>query len=287
MKIVNKVVLAETADTRIVRIDVEAAVIAAKAQPGQFIVLMVKQTGERIPLTIVDKNQNKGTITLIFQEIGYSTKLLGTLKQGDSLYSLVGPLGHPTLVKNYGKVFVVAGGVGIAEALPLVKSLKEGGCLIYSILGAKTKELLILKDEIGKYCDKLYVSTDDGSLGEKGFVSDILERVLRKEKDFGLVYCVGPLPMMKVVSQITKPYNIKTTVCLNAIMLDATGMCGGCRLIEAGKVKFCCVDGPEFDGHLVDFDELMQRQDRFINEEKRSLGKFKDKGHKCRLDNTG
>jgi ferredoxin--NADP+ reductase len=284
MKIVNKKVLADIGDTRITRIDVESALIAQRAQAGQFVILMVSEAGERVPLTIVDTNKDKGIITLIFQELGYSTKLLGTLKEGDSLYSLVGPLGHPTPINNYGKVLVVAGGVGIAEVLPLVKSLKEAGCSIYTILGARTKELLILKDEIEACSDKLFISTDDGSLGEKGFVSNILQRILDEESDFGLAYCVGPVPMMKVISQITKPYNIKTMVCLNAIMLDGTGMCGGCRLIEGGVVKFCCVDGPEFDGHLVDFDELMNRQKRFVPEEQQAMEKLKAKNHKCRLD---
>jgi len=285
MKIINKAVLADTQDTRIIKIEIEASAIAKKSQPGQFVILMVTETGERIPLTIVDKNLAKGTITLIVQEIGYSTKLLGSLNVGDSLYSLVGPLGHPTPSKNCGKVLVIGGGVGIAEVLPIVKSFKTSGCLIYSILGARTKELLILKDEIGECSDKLFVSTDDGTLGEKGFVSDILKRVLEQEDDFGLAYCVGPLPMMKVVSEITRTHKVKTTVCLNAIMLDGTGMCGGCRLIENGKGKFCCVDGPDFDGHLVDFNDLMSRQKRFVEEEKQALEKFT--AHKCYCRDAG
>lgn len=285
MKIVDKKILADIYDTRIIRIDVEVELIAKKAQAGQFVILMVSEAGERVPLTIVDTNKEKGIITLIFQEIGYSTKLLGTLNIGDSLYSLAGPLGHPTSIKNYGKVLVVAGGVGIAEVLPLVESLKQAGCVIYAVLGARTKELLILKDEIESQADKLFISTDDGSLGEKGFVSNILQRILEEEKGFGLAYCVGPLPMMKVISKITKPYNIKTMVCLNAIMLDGTGMCGSCRLMEGGIVKFCCVDGPEFDGHLVDFDDLMNRQNRFVPEEQQAMGKFRKHPDRCCRDN--
>lgn len=275
MKIIAKKVLADTGDTRIIKMDVESSVIAGKAATGQFVILMAAEQGERIPLTIVERDLERGVITLIFQELGYSTKLLGRLNPGDSLFSMVGPLGRPTSLKNYGKIFIVAGGVGIAEALPLVKGLKTSGCAVYSILGARTKDLLILKDEIKAYSDKLYITTDDGSWGEKGLVSDILTKILKEEEGFKLVYCVGPAPMMKAVSEITMPYNIKTIVCLNAIMLDGTGMCGCCRLIEGGKVKFCCVDGPEFDGHLVDYDDLTQRQKRFVGEEKRAMGKLR------------
>ncbi|MCK4809794.1 MAG: sulfide/dihydroorotate dehydrogenase-like FAD/NAD-binding protein [Candidatus Omnitrophica bacterium] len=274
MKILKSLVLTDIQDTRISEIEIEAGNIAVKAQPGQFVILMVNETGERIPLTIVSSDPKRGLLTLIFQEIGYSTKLLGTLKPGDSLYSLTGPLGHPTLLKNYGNVIIVGGGVGIAEILPVAKALKDYGNKIYSILGARTKELLILKDKIKNYSDELYLTTDDGSLGEKGFVSMVLERILKENSDFQWIYCVGPVSMMRVVSQITRPYQIKTTVCLNTIMLDGTGMCGSCRLTEAGKVKFCCVDGPEFDGHQVDFEELIQRQGRFISQEKQAMQKL-------------
>jgi len=284
MKILDKKILAQTPDTRITKIEVEAPLVAKKVQPGQFILLMVTEEGERVPLTVVGNDPQCESITLIFQEVGYSTKLLGTKAVGDELYALVGPLGHATPIKKYGKILAVGGGGGIAEILPVVKALKEAGNVVYSILGARTKELLILKDEIQSYSDKLYLTTDDGSLGQKGFVSDVLGKILKEDKDFKLVYCVGPVPMMKVVSGVTKPYNIKTTVCLNAIMLDATGMCGGCRLIEGEKVKFCCVDGPEFDGHLVDFDELMQRQKRFVDEEKQALQKLNS--HECKLNKT-
>lgn len=280
MKIITKEIIADTQGTRLTRFVIQSPLIAQKAQPGQFIILMVKEEGERIPLTIVDTDLKQGTVTLIVQEIGYSTRLLGTLNPGDSLYSLVGPLGHPTEVKNYGKVLIVGGGVGIAELFPIVRVLKKAGNIIYTILGARTKELLILKDAIEEYSDKLYIATDDGSLGEKGFVSDTLKKILKNDSDFQLVYCVGPVPMMKAVSEITRPYGIKTLVCLNSIMLDGTGMCGGCRLVESGKSKFCCVDGPDFDGHQVDFDDLLNRQGRFIDEEKESLKKLS--GHKCK-----
>jgi len=282
MEIISKEVLAGIADSKITKIEVYSPLIAKKVLAGQFVILMVTEEGERIPLTVVGKDSQKQTITLIFQEVGYSTKLLGTLNVGDSLYSLVGPLGHATPIKKYGKIIAVGGGVGIAEILPVVKALKEAGNTIVSILGARTKDLLILREEIKECSDTLHLTTDDGSLGEKGFVSDVLQRQLKQDSDFTLVYCVGPVPMMKKVSEVTKPYKIKTIVCLNAIMLDATGMCGGCRFIEGGRVRFCCVDGPEFDGHLVDFDELMQRQKRFVDEEKQALKKL-DK-HKCKLE---
>ena len=276
MKIISKKILADHEGVRTTMLEVIAPIISKKAQPGQFIILMVKEEGERIPLTIADADRTKETITLVFQEVGYSTKLLGSLNEGGSLYSLVGPLGHTTPIENYGKVMIIAGGVGIAEVLPIVRSLKEVGNDATTILGANTKDLVILQHEIESQSDRLFVSTDDGSLGKKGFVTDILVDILAKDKDFGLVYCVGPIPMMKKVSEVTKPYNIKTIVCLNAIMLDGTGMCGTCRLHEGEQVKFCCVDGPDFDGHKVDFDELMHRQNRFLLEEKEILK------HKCK-----
>lgn len=280
MKIISRTVLAHTGDTRIVKLVVNSPLITAKAEPGQFVILMVAENGERIPLTIVESDRENQNLTLIFQEVGYSTKLLGEVAPGQSLYSLVGPLGKPTVIKDYGKVLAVGGGVGIAELLPIIKALKEQGCRIYSVLGAKTKELLILEEEIEKYSDRVFPCTDDGSRGRKGFVSDVLEDILREDAGFGVVHCVGPVPMMRVVSEITRPYKIKTIVCLNAIMLDGTGMCGGCRLIEDSKVKFCCVDGPDFDGHLVDFEDLMNRQKRFAAEEQVSLSK--PRKHNCR-----
>lgn len=279
MKILEKKVISGVQGPRITRMVISSPEIAKKALPGQFVILMATEVGERIPLTIVDTDTQKGTVTIIFQEVGYTTKLLGTLEVGGELYSFVGPLGNPTHIKNYGKVLVVGGGVGIAEVYPVVKALKQAGCILHTVLGARSKGLLILRDKIKKFSNKLYLATDDGTLGEKGFVTAILERILEQNSEFALMYCVGPVPMMKVVSQITKPYGIKTIVCLCTIMIDGTGMCGGCRLTEAGKVKFCCVDGPDFDGHLVDFDELTQRQGRFINEEKRVMQKLR---HKCK-----
>jgi ferredoxin--NADP+ reductase len=284
MKILAKEVIADIPGSRITKYVIHSPVIAANAQPGQFIILIVNEEGEKIPLTIVDSDKKEGSITLIVQEAGYSTKLLAKLSAGDSLYSLTGPLGHPTLIKNYGKILLIAGGVGIAELFPIARVLKQAGNMVYSILGSRTEELLILKNEIERYCDKLFIATDDGSLGQKGFVSNILEEILREETDFALCYCVGPVPMMKAIADITKPFKIKTLVCLNAIMLDGTGMCGCCRLLENGRIRLCCVDGPDFDGHLVDFDDLAGRLKRFIPEEKRALEKFEK--HQCKLNSV-
>lgn len=271
MKILSKEILAQVNGTRTTQIVVSAPDIANNAKPGQFVVLMVTAQGERVPLTIVDKDKNTGTITLIFQEIGFTTKLLGKLKVKSSLFSLTGPLGKPTEIKNYGKVIIVGGGVGIAEAYPVARALKEVSNEIISILGARTKDLVILKDEVKEVSDKLFFVTDDGSLGEKGLVTDVLMKILKEDLRINLVYCVGPVIMMRKVSELTKEYKIKTVVSLNTIMLDGTGMCGSCRLKESGKTKFCCVDGPEFDGHAVDFNELSMRQKRFLKQERESL----------------
>jgi len=192
------------------------------------------------------------------------------------LYALVGPLGEPTPIKNYGKVIVLGGGVGIAELLPVVKAMQEAGCSVTSILGGRTADLVILRDQVKEFSDELIITTDDGSLGEKGLVTDPLKRILKKDAKCGLVFCVGPVPMMKAVSDATRPFKIKTVVCLNAIMVDGTGMCGGCRVIVGGEVKFTCVDGPDFDGHDVDFKVLMSRQKRFIDHEKESMCKLEE-----------
>ncbi|MBI4845812.1 MAG: sulfide/dihydroorotate dehydrogenase-like FAD/NAD-binding protein [Candidatus Omnitrophica bacterium] len=271
-----KIIVKEHIAQDLTKFIIESPLIAEKALPGQFIILMVRKEGERIPLTIVDTDKDKKTITIIFQEVGFTTKLLGKLKTGDSLYSLVGPLGHPTPIKDYGKVIVLGGGVGIAELLPVAHALKEAGCAVSSILGGRTAQLVILQEQIKKYSDQLFITTDDGSLGEKGFVTAPLKRLLEKNTDYGLVFCVGPLPMMKAAADVTRLFNIKTLVCLNSIMIDGTGMCGGCRVTINGKTKFTCVDGPDFDGHEVDFDELLFRQKRFISHEKHAL---------CKLDN--
>jgi len=254
--------------------DVSAPEIARKAKPGQFVVLRVDDKGERFPLTLVDWSCEEGWIRLIFQEVGVSTIKLGSLSVGDSILDVVGPLGTPSEIMNYGLVAVVGGGVGTAPAYPIAKALKKSGNRIVSIIGARSAELLILENEMRAVSDELYISTDDGSKGHKGFVSDVLKMLIEKNYPFNLVYAVGPAIMMKVVASVTKPYGIKTVVSLNPIMVDATGMCGACRVTVGGKTKFVCVDGPEFDAHEVDFDELMKRQRMYLDEERRALEKF-------------
>jgi len=266
MKIVYKQILGQVQDIRLTRLDIAAGDIAKEAKPGQFVVLMTSEEGERIPLTIVDRDKDKGAITLIFQEAGLTTKILGKLNPGDSLYALAGPLGHPTEIKNYGKVVLVGGGVGIAELYPVAKALKQAGNQVAVILGARTKELLILEKELKSVSDELYITTDDGSYGRKGFTTDILKELLDKNK-YVLVYAVGPIPMMRKCAAVTQEFKVKTLVSLNALMVDATGMCGCCRVEVGGKTQFSCVDGPEFDGHLVDWDELTKRNAIYLDKE--------------------
>ncbi len=276
MKINYKKILSDVHGTRLVQINIDAAHIARKAQPGQFVVVMVKEEGERIPLTIVDIHENE--ITLIFQEVGLSTRLLGKLKEGDSLYALVGPLGHATQIKKYGKVILVAGGVGIAEIYPVARKLKEKGNYVIIIIGARTKELLFLEEKLKDISDEFYVLTDDGSYGKKGFTTDVLEELLangQQPMTCNLVYAVGPIPMMRKVSLVTARFNIKTLVSLNSLMLDGTGMCGGCRVTVEGKVRFACVDGPEFNAHLVNWDELIKRNRVYEEKEKHICNLYK------------
>ncbi len=272
MKIVKKEVLAEVADTRILKLEVRAPDIAKAAQAGQFVVLMVKEVGERFPLTVVDKDPLTGTITLIVQEIGLTTKLLGKLKEKESLFALAGPLGHPSEIKDYGNVILLGGGVGIAEVYPVAKALKSAGNKITTILGARTKELLILKDELKSISERIYITTDDGSLGEKGVVIQPLQKAL-EERSYDFIYTVGPIVMMREVSKLTKEYNIKTTCSLNALMVDATGMCGSCRVSVDGQIKFACVDGPDFDAHKLDWNEIAKRSKIYLDKE----------NHICRL----
>lgn len=265
MKIIHKTVLTETPETRIIKIKVQAPRVARKAQAGQFVVVMAHEEGERIPLTVVGTEQD--AVTLIFQEAGLSTRLLGKLNEGDSLYAILGPLGHATEIKNYGRVILVAGGVGIAEIYPVARRLKEQGNHVTTIIGARTKDILFLEEELKKVSDELYVNTDDGSYGRKGFTTDSLKDLLQKGT-YDFVYAVGPLPMMQRVSLVTKPFGVKTCVSLNTIMLDGTGMCGGCRVTVGGQPKFACVDGPEFNGHLVDWDEMAKRNRIYTDKEK-------------------
>lgn len=266
----NKILLKRTLAPQVGLIEIDAPDISKKALAGQFVVLRIHDHGERIPLTIADADPSKGTITIVFQKIGASTRLLDTLEQGDRILDLLGPLGKPAHIENSGTVVCIGGGVGIAEIYPVAKAYKKAGNRVISVLGARNKDLIIFADEIAKVSDECHITTDDGSLGQKGLVSDVLKDIMGREK-VSLVSAVGPTIMMKVISDITKPYNIKTYVSLNPIMLDATGMCGVCRVTIAGKVKFACVDGPEFDGHEVDFAELMSRQKLFLDEEKKAV----------------
>lgn len=268
-KIVSKKELAPD----IARFDIEAPLIARKALAGQFVVMRIHEDGERIPLTIAAYDREKGIISLVVMKIGRSTALLAELKEGDSILDLVGPLGNSSEIEDYGRIICVGGGVGIAPVLPIAGELKAAGNYVISIIGAKTKDMLILEDEMGSVSDELHICTDDGSLGYKGFVSGLLEDYLDKNlidsKKTNIARCIaiGPAVMMASVAGVTKKYGLKTIVSLNSIMVDGTGMCGACRVEVGGKTKFVCVDGPEFDGHQVDFDLLVSRQKMYLDQE--------------------
>jgi len=249
---------------------IKAPLVAKKAQPGQFIILRIDETGERIPLTIADFDRKKGTVTIIFMEVGKTTLQLGLMEVGDSILNFAGPLGVPSEIEKFGTVVCIGGGVGIAPLYPIIRALKDAGNTVISILGARNKDLLMLEDEIKEHSDTLLIATDDGSKGKKGFVSDVLQGLIDEGTSIDVVWAIGPVIMMKVVADLTKKYDIKTVVSLNPIMVDGTGMCGGCRVTIGDETKFACVDGPEFDGHLVDFDNLMARNRRFVCEEEES-----------------
>ncbi|MDD2648631.1 MAG: sulfide/dihydroorotate dehydrogenase-like FAD/NAD-binding protein [Eubacteriales bacterium] len=238
---------------------VHAPMVARKAEPGQFIILRTDENGERIPLTIADFNREKGTITIIYQIVGATTKKLDSMNVGDCLHDFVGPLGTPTHTEGLKKVAVVGGGVGCAIAYPVAKKLSQSGASVHSVVGFRTKDLVILEDEFRACSDKYVLMSDDGTAGEKGLVTNALEKLILSGEKYDEVIAIGPLIMMKFVCQLTKKYGIKTVVSMNPIMIDGTGMCGGCRLTVGGETKFACVDGPDFDGHLVDFDEAMER----------------------------
>jgi len=275
-KILSKTILTDIPGAKVTGMSIEAPEIARSACPGQFVAIMASEKGERIPLTIVGSCQKTGAVSIIFQEAGLTTKLLGRMNAGESVYSIVGPLGHPTEIRQYGRVIIVGGGVGIAEILPVAAALKTAGNHVTTILGSRTRDLLILEKELKSVSDDFYVTTDDGSYGTKGFVTDILNRLLTNgqrpttndERGYGLVYAVGPIPMMKAVSKVTSVAGVRTLVSLNALMVDATGMCGCCRVTIAGEVKFSCVDGPEFDASSVDWDELAKRNNVYSEKEK-------------------
>ncbi|MCM8792701.1 MAG: sulfide/dihydroorotate dehydrogenase-like FAD/NAD-binding protein [Candidatus Omnitrophica bacterium] len=269
MRLLYKEILAKDQSTRILKFILEAKDIALKAKPGQFVVLMVKKEGERIPLTIVEALPQEGTIILIAQEVGLTTKLLAQMKVGESLYALVGPLGNPTPIKNYGRVILVGGGVGIAELYPVAKALKKADNHITLILGARTKEVLILEAELKVLASDFYITTDDGSYKRKGVVTDVLKELLEDSSGvYNFIYAVGPVPMMLAVSQITKNYNLPTVVSLNSLMVDGTGMCGCCRLTIGGRTRFVCIDGPDFDAHSVNWQELINRNRMYVEKEK-------------------
>ncbi|RCX20801.1 ferredoxin--NADP+ reductase [Anaerobacterium chartisolvens] len=273
-----KIVRKEVLNPSVKLMEIEAPYVAKKAQPGQFIIFRIDDAGERIPLTIADYDREKGTVTIIFQEVGKSTKRLGAMEAGDSILDFVGPLGVASHFDGLKKVAVIGGGLGTAIAYPQAKHLHSMGVEVDSIVGFRNKELIILEKEMAAASSRLFIATDDGSNGNKGFVTDILKRLIEDGNKYDMVIAIGPLIMMKVVSNLTKQYGIKTIVSMNPVMIDGTGMCGGCRVTVGGKTKFACVDGPDFDGHEVDFDEAMRRQSMYKSEEKISNEK-----HECRL----
>lgn len=268
-KIVQKRVL----NPSVVLMDIEAPYIARKARAGQFIIFRIDEKGERVPLTIAGYDREKGTITIIFQIVGSTTEQLSTLNEGDALLDVAGPLGVPTHIdENAKKICVIGGGVGCAIAYPQAKELFAKGLDVDVITGFRSKDIIILEEEFKKTSSNLIVCTDDGSYGKKGFVTDALKELIEAGNKYDAVIAIGPVPMMKFVCAVTKPYEIKTIVSLNPIMIDGTGMCGGCRVTVGGKIKYACVDGPDFDGHEVDFDELMKRNSTYREQE-----------HECRM----
>ena len=274
-KVLEKTFLQEI----VVRTVIEAPEIARKRKAGQFVVLMIDDKGERIPLTIVDSDSKKGTITIIYQIVGKTTAHLAKLNKGDFIMHVLGPLGHPTEIENFGTAVVVGGGVGIGVAYPIAAALKKAGNKVISIIGARTKDILILEDDMRKVSDQLLVATDDGSYGFHGFVSTVLQNLIDSKEKIDIAYAIGPVPMMRVLANLTKPYGIKTIVSLNPIMVDATGMCGACRVAVGGKTMFGCVDGPEFDGHEVDFNLLMTRLRMYCDQEKQAIDNYRCERH--------
>ena len=263
------------ANTKLMVID--APHVARKAEPGQFIILRVSEDGERIPLTIASYDREKGTIMIIFQEVGATTKKLGQLEVGDCLHDFVGPLGRASELEGLKKVAVVGGGLGCAIAYPQAKALHEMGAQVDLIAGFRNKDIIILEDEMRAVCTNLYLVTDDGSNGRKALVTEVLKELIEAGNQYDAVIAIGPMIMMKFVSETTRPYGIKTIVSMNSTMVDGTGMCGGCRLSVGGEIKFACVDGPDFDGHLVDFDESMRRSGMYKTQEKAAME------HECNL----
>lgn len=275
-----KIIRKENLNTSVFLMEIEAPLVAKKAQPGQFIILRIDEKGERVPFTISDYDAEKGTVTIVVQVVGKTTRDLQKCESGTELLDFVGPLGVPTDLENKKRVAVIGGGLGTAIAYPQAKKLKEIGAEVTVIAGFKNSEFVILEDELAKVSDRLIITTDDGSNGLKGFVTDRLSELLENGESFDEVIAIGPLMMMRAVSNLTKEYDIPTTVSMNPVMIDGTGMCGGCRVIVDGEVKFACVDGPDFDGHKIDWDIALNRQNMFKDYEKHSFAEGQ-----CRLTN--
>jgi ferredoxin/flavodoxin---NADP+ reductase len=261
----------EMARGTIIRFDITAPKIAKKVKAGQFVIIRVNETGERIPLTVADKDEFAGIISIIFQVVGKTTALMRSLKEGDLIKDVVGPLGRPAEIEKTGTVIMVGGGTGVAILHHVAKAFKQSGNYVIGIVGSKDKEMLILENEMSQICDELVITTDDGSYGERGFVTQPLQKYMEERDDIKLVYAIGPIIMMKNVCKLTEKFKIKTMVSLNPVMIDGTGMCGGCRVKVNDETRFCCVDGPDFDGHKVDYEELMNRNSLYLKEEKDSL----------------
>ena len=277
-----KIVRKKELNSAVTLMEIEAPFVAKKAKAGQFIIFRVDEQGERVPLTIAGYDREKGTVSIIFQKVGFSTNALGALNEGDYIQDFAGPLGKPTNTEGVKRVCVVGGGVGCAIALPSAVGFKEAGCEVDVIVGFRSKDIVILEDEFRACADNLYLMTDDGSYGEHGFVTVKLQQLLESGRQYDEVLAIGPIPMMKFVSKTTEPFGVKTIVSLNPIMVDGTGMCGGCRVTVGGETKFACVDGPDFDGHQVDYAELMSRNGVYRDREAQVA-----KEHVCRMEAMG
>ncbi|HOO61076.1 MAG TPA: sulfide/dihydroorotate dehydrogenase-like FAD/NAD-binding protein [Bacillota bacterium] len=276
-EIVSKRIL----NSAVTLMEIKAPFVANKAKAGQFIIFRIDEFGERVPLTIADHDAERGTVTIIFQNVGKTTKFLSTMNVGDQLLDFVGPLGKATEIEGYKRVCIIGGGVGCAIAYPQAKALHQTGAKVDMIAGFRNKDIVILEDEMRAVSDNLYITTDDGSYGTKGFVTQKLQELIDAGNSYDLVIAIGPIIMMKFLSEVTRPYGIKTLVSLNPIMIDGTGMCGGCRVTVGNKIRFACVDGPDFDGHEVDFDELMKRNAYYRQQEQ------EDSNHACRILKMG
>lgn len=260
--------------------EVEAPDVARAAQPGHFLMVRINEEGERIPLTVADFDRARGTVTVVIQAVGKSTREMMALSEGDSILDFIGPLGEASHIQRRSKVILVGGGLGVAPVYPQLRAYKERGSTTLSIIGFRTKALVFWEAKFAGQSDELHIATDDGSYGHKGFVSQVLQELLEAHRDTQEIVAIGPLPMMKACCDVSRPFGVRTMVSLNSIMVDGTGMCGSCRVTVGGKLKFACVDGPDFDGHQVDFDELMRRQRRFQREEQESLQRYEEE---CRL----